>query len=297
MKRNVVVPSSKEEWLKLRSEVITSTEVSALFGCSPYITEFELFYQKKNKSIVTIDENERMKWGSRLQDSIAIGVAEDYNWQIRKMEEFISVPEIRIGSSFDYMVNSDSILEIKNVDYLQYKEKWIDDGINLEAPPHIELQLQHQMLVAQKQKGFIVALVAGNQIVKIEREANSNIQASILMACSRFWKRIENDDQPEINFERDASTVIEMYSNSNGKTISVGDDVKMLALEYKTFSDAEKNAKEKKEQAKAKILSIIQDNEKAIGDGFSISAGVVAATDVSFRREAYRNFRVNIKKG
>ena len=41
-----ITPSSKQDWLKARTEDITSTEVSALFGISPYTTAFELWHRK-----------------------------------------------------------------------------------------------------------------------------------------------------------------------------------------------------------------------------------------------------------
>ena len=70
-----VVPKSKEEWLSLRHENINSTEVSALFGCSPYQTLYELWHIKKGNLKDSFVDNERVKWGTRLQDSIAMGIS------------------------------------------------------------------------------------------------------------------------------------------------------------------------------------------------------------------------------
>ena len=98
--RQSIISNNEQEWLALRLEDITSTEVSALFNLSPYQTEFELWHRKKNKEIVTIEANQRMKWGTRLQDSIARGIAEDNGWNVRRMDEYVRIPELRIGSSF-----------------------------------------------------------------------------------------------------------------------------------------------------------------------------------------------------
>lgn len=297
-RRESILPESKEHWLKMRSEVLTSTEISALFGVNPYMTEFELYLHKSAKQPIHINENERMKWGTRLQDAIANGIAEDKGWSIRPMAEFITLPDLRLGSSFDYEIRSqDSLLEIKNVDSLIYRDKWIDDGITLEAPPHIELQLQHQMLVAGKKKGWICAFVGGNSITMIERDLREDISNAIIKKSKEFWKNIDNNYMPEPNFDTDSRAVIEMNSFADQGTVMLADDrVKMLAIEYKTFSDAEKMAQKNKEKAKAQILSIIGSSEKVKGEGFSISAGMIAGADVSFKRETYRGFKINFTK-
>jgi len=114
-----ILPESKKHWLELRSKVITSTEASALFNLNPYMTQFELWHRKKNLDIVEIDENERMKWGNYLQDAIASGIAQENNWQIRPMKEFLIDTDLQAGSSFDFEITSEpAILEIKNVDSL-----------------------------------------------------------------------------------------------------------------------------------------------------------------------------------
>ena len=46
-----------ESWLQERMKDITSTEVSALYGLSPYLTEYELFHTKKDGVVVRIEEN------------------------------------------------------------------------------------------------------------------------------------------------------------------------------------------------------------------------------------------------
>ena len=137
---------SREQWLQERTKDVTSTEVSALYGLSPYKTEFELFHEKRDGLVVNIQSNERMRWGNRLEAAIAHGAAEEMGWQIAKLNVYMRDIDARIGSSFDFEIKSSSqgpgILEIKNVDWLQYQRNWIDDGAgNIEAPEHIELQI------------------------------------------------------------------------------------------------------------------------------------------------------------
>jgi len=93
---------NEKQWLAERAKDVTSTEVSALFGLSPYLTEFELFHQKRDGVTVKFEPNERMKWGNRLESAIAHGAAEDMGWNIAKFNVYMRVQEARIGSSFDF---------------------------------------------------------------------------------------------------------------------------------------------------------------------------------------------------
>ena len=51
-----------------------------------------------------------------------------------------------------------------------------------------------------------------------------------------------------------------------------------------------------KDAIKAEILTIIGDAEKATGDGFTISAGVVSEADIAYHRNAYRTFKATWRK-
>jgi len=69
-KRERTVPVDRNHWLELRRADVTSTEVGALFGISPYMTRFELWHQKRSSGVVDVEPSERMQWGTRLQDAI-----------------------------------------------------------------------------------------------------------------------------------------------------------------------------------------------------------------------------------
>lgn len=294
----IFYPENKDEWLKLRSEDLTSTEVPALFGLSPYSTEFELWHRKKNDFIGEFEVNERMKWGNRLEPVVAEGIAEDQGWSIRPMKEYIRIESDKIGSSFDYAIGDDGILEIKNVDGLAFKKGWIIEGGEvIEAPPHIEIQVQHQLLVSGRKYAYIGAFVGGNSVAIIKREPSDKIQRNILYKAAKFWESIRENKQPIINFERDADFIKELYSHAEpGKIIDGTDRLKELASEYKKASDEASQANKKRDAIKAEILTIIDAAEKVIGDGYTISAGIVGESKVEFTRKAYRNFRVFNKK-
>ena len=299
---------NKDEWLKLRLQDITSTEVSALFGLSPYATEFEVWHRKKNKEIVLFEDNERMRWGTRLEATIAEGIAFDNKWLIYPFKDYARHDDIRAGASFDYLVAVpnekgddviEGILEIKNVDGLQFRNKWIiEDGKVIEAPPHIELQCQHQLMITGKPFLYIGALVGGNSVTLIKRTPDEKIIQAMREKIIRFWASIDKNHPPEPDFIKDAEFIAEIYSFAEpGSTMEGNADLDGLAMQYKEASRIAKDATDLKKSIKAELLTKIGDSEKVYSDRYTISAGVVGETEIeTYTRKAYRSFKVHFKK-
>lgn len=301
----IIHPKDEQEWLDLRTKDITSTEIGSLFGISPYMTAFELWHRKKNDVRIQIDGNERMFWGTLLQDSIADGIVKQgNNWVIQRMKEYIRDEKLKIGASFDFSIALPGdvpitserlgLLEIKNVDGLVFRNEWTET----EAPLHIEIQVQHQLLVSQREFAYIGALVGGNRLVLIKREPDFKVHQAIIDKVTYFWHSIENNIEPKPNMEVDAEFVSKMYGYSEpGKVINLNDPgVKLQAQRYKEAGDKIKELDTVRDVIKAEMLMQIGDAEKALGDDFTISAGMVGPSTYTVERKGYRNFRINFKK-
>lgn len=286
-----IVPENKEHWLKLRHNNINSTEVSSLYGCNPYQTEFELYHIKRSEDLHIIEENDAMKWGSRLQDAIAYGVAFDNGWKsIRPMKEYIYFNDVRLGSSFDFEVNGNEILEIKNVSERVYAKSWTDE----EAPPHIELQVQTQMLVSGHRKTYICALVGGNSVKIIERNYMPAVGESIFKKVKAFWARTT---EPQIDFERDAE-FIKMLHQETTKDKTIADDGRFLELatRYNKLQSDKSLAENQMKAIQAEIFMLAGDAEKVKHEKFSLSLGQVKESFVeAHTRPARRNFRLTMR--
>lgn len=315
MNRLTFRPESEADWLALRIQDLTSTDIPALFGLSPYSTAFELWHRKKSGEAVAFAENDRMKWGKRLEHTVAMGIADDMGWSIRPMKEYVRMPELRLGSSFDFRIMTDGsgvpgnetdwpddhLLEIKCVDWLAFRDGWaIDEGF-IEAPAHIEIQVQHQMLVSGLKRAYIGVMVGGNDIRVLERQADESVQRGILAAAKAFWAAIDANQPPSPVMPDDAATVIAMNQFAEPGKFFDGRgnaDLATLLREYHQFGQVAKQADEDKQVRKAQILQMIGDAEKGVTDVGKFSAGLVGPTQthVEYERAGYRNFRFSPTK-
>lgn len=280
----VIAYTTEEAWLAARAKDLTSTESAALFGMSPYMTRFELWHRKKSGVTPEFTRNERMSWGNHLEAAIANGIAEERGWDIRPLKEYMRVPGERMGSSFDFVIlnhpDGPAHLEIKNVDYLAYRDGWLehDDG-TLEAPAHIEMQIQHQLGVSGFAKSYIGALVGGNRGVVIERDRDEQVIAAIRAKVAEFWHDVDAGIEPPAVFPKDAEAMIAMYGYAEpGKVLDASSnaDIAVLCAEYHDASRREKVAGEDRKVALAKLLAHIGDAERVLTSGFKISAPMLA---------------------
>lgn len=323
MLRETLHPENEAAWLALRTQDLTSTDVAALFGLSPYKTHFELWHEKKIGEVVRLDENERMKWGRRLEATVAEGIAADAGWAVRPMKEYMRLPELRIGASFDFRVmtpsgkcvpgvadlddwvnladsDRDAHLEIKCVDWLVARNNWTLSGDFIEAPAHIELQVQHQMLVSGLRRAYIGVMVGGNDVRVIEREADDGVRRGIMSAARAFWASIEANIPPPPVMPDDADAVIALHQYAEpGRLYDArnDDNVKRIVREYAELGDAKRKAEEAQKVRKAELLAAIGDADRVMVDGYSVSCGLVGPAEIpAYTRDGYRLVRVTPKK-
>lgn len=325
MNREILTFETEEQWLAMRDQDLTSTEAAALFGCSPYATVYELFHRKTGQLVVEFESNDRTRWGNRLEAAIAYGIAEDLGLVVEPFKVYARIADLRMGSSFDFKIvglaenytgedetyrdlfrdNGPGIMEVKNVDGLQFKRAWIADGQIMEAPPHIELQVQHQQEVADLEWTVIAPLVGGNTPVPFVRMRDRQIGAAIREKVAEFWRMVDSGKAPAPDYAVDADTIGRLLLNANGETVDMSDNNRLAELValHEQASATYKDAETSKKAIKAEILDIIGPNAKVMLNGCYISASttkdspgtLIEAHMIGQRiggRKGYRNMRV-----
>ena len=255
-----------------------------------------------------------MAWGRRLEDSIAHGCAESQGWDVEPFDVYLSNSNTRMGSSFDYKIvgeGSLGIMEVKNVDSMVYRTKWIDDGNgHIEAPPHIEMQLQHQLHVANVSWGCIAALVGGNTQKLIVRARNKEVGEMLEAKVKEFWERVKSGTAPNIDYLRDSEYMMKnLYNDADaGLIMNADEDVDILIDDYNSINRECVSLEQQKKAIKAQILEKSQGASKIISKYGTINCGMSKASQGKYitqdmvgtyinSRKAFRQFRFNQPKG
>ena len=316
MIRETITHTSEAAWLEARKQDVTSTEAAALFGAGVYVkTPFELYHLKAGTfPAPEFEGNDRTRWGSRLEDAIARGIAEDLGLIVEPFKVYMRIPEIRMGSSFDFKIigladdyaeenearamfrqYGPGIMECKNVDGLQFRRAWIDDGETIEAPVHIEFQTQHQLEVADLGRAIIAPLVGGNTPKPVLRVRDHDVGAAIRTKVAELWNRINAGAEPAPDFTKDGATIAQVYRDNDGSSVDLSHDERLAALcrTYKKAGADEKAAKEIKDAAKAEILTIIKAAKAITYAGGRISAGTNKESYRAYYRDAYEKISIS----
>jgi predicted phage-related endonuclease len=319
--RTTIEYRDEAEWLALRAADITSTEAAGLFDAGVYDnarTFYELFNVKAGViEPVAFAGNDRTKWGNRLESAIAAGVAEDLGLIVEPFKVYMRIEELRLGSSFDFKIvgirdgyrgdetardmfrqHGVGIMEVKNVDGLQFKRAWQDEGDVIEAPAHIEMQVQHQLEVADLGWSLIAPLVGGHTPRPIIRVRDLEVGHAIRERARRLWTLVEIGQAPQPDFVKDADVISRVYLENDGSTLDLSDDTDLaeLCALYKQAAAEEKAAGERKKEHRAAILYRVKAAKSVKLAGFSISAGTNKESYRLVRRDTSERITITVSQ-
>ncbi len=226
-----VILQDRSHWHALRAQHIGGSEIAALFylwklandqlvylhmfeeppsdaimlGCaSRHTTGYRLWHEKAG--LLTppdLDGYERIRLGQHLEAGIAGAAREKWKgWPLQKVHRYIRHPSLPgMGASRDYeeRVAGYPPVEIKNVDYLVFRDLWSVKGDEIDAPPiDITLQVQHQIACegSRATHGWIVACVGGSSLKRGRIERHAPTIARIEQAVAAFWAAVAAGSPP-----------------------------------------------------------------------------------------------------
>ncbi len=183
-----------KELLKQRRTGIGGSDVAAIFGLSAYMTDFELYRDKRGQTPLEDEkEDENREWGNRLEPLLRQHYSDQTGLVIRD-------PGMVRSERYPWMLaNMDGVTDCPRVVEVKKSRTGRDygaDGTD-EVPVSCMLQVQHYMIVTGFDVADVVALLWGSSFRVYHVEADSEIQERIIEETQDFWQRIQDGDPPE----------------------------------------------------------------------------------------------------
>lgn len=268
----------EQEWLDKRLGYVTSTEVAALYGLSPYVTHYELWHQKRGLLPIIREENNFMIFGKLMEDVVCqMVLLEHPEFQISPMRVFAYDDEDKIGSSFDRVVTVPNkgagLLEIKTTSYKYWKEKFIEKDGHIEATPQYEVQYQTELEVLNKYDWILsVVFIADTRTLKyIWRDRDREMGIVLRKAVKDFWQSTE---PPEPDYSRDKTAISKLMPKAEkGKSMDATQNERIiyLASAVRNEKDLEKQSGENADKFGAELLTLVKDYQYVWTDTHKIS--------------------------
>ena len=310
---NAIVPQSAIVDATFRANHVGAGEVSALFGCSPWLTEFELWHRKVG-NIATPEfnavadngtpENERVYWGVRLEAAIIEAAKERYGYVDRPPADPPLTNGKGLGGHPDRRVicpeRGPGIIETKMADWL-VRKGWGDE-------PPMNYLLQGNTYAGLDGVAWFdtLVLVGGNKMERFCNDFRPKLYAEAERRVEAFWRSIADNSPPKPDYTRDGGAIAELFADAGDTLIDLrGDNLAMVAAAEWVNAKAEvKAAQTRVDAAQAELFEKLGDNGVGLLDGFTIKATPVAASpdreakpgEIIKGRRGYRRFNVKEKE-
>ncbi len=270
---------------------ISATQVPALFDQSPYTTRWMLYHWMKSGLPLDVAETERMSWGNRLEDVIIYAACDELRLGYGKVgQEVKYMPNGPLCCTVDhYVVHPDYgevIIQAKNVDGLIWRQQWDDEH----APPHIELQVQTEMIVMGADMAYIAALVGGNELKLYKRTINEETRSAILSEANQFLDDVKSGREPDaFGSPREVPGIDFLYPEVKPKKVLQSEDQNLFecAQDYLHFKDQESNARKLKNAALTKLKASAKDAEIFNIPGYEITVDKKTIEGGTYERKDY----------
>jgi putative phage-type endonuclease len=174
-----------DEWLAERRLGVTSTDIPALLGISPYRSEGDVARDKQGvEEEYDADTLRRFRLGHALEDIVAAEEKIEHGIRLIHAGFYIHPDDPILRTSLDFIrIGERTIVEVKT----SASRDW-ENGL----PEYVEAQVRWQMGVARFPKAHVAALRYGQTLVCHDVEHDADVFAGLVTIAHDFWRRLQD---------------------------------------------------------------------------------------------------------
>ena len=180
--KQIFLPKTRAEWLKLRQIGIGGSDVAALLGLSKWRTPLDVYNSKVEEPEET--DNASMEWGRRLEPVIREKYAEAVGMEVSIPGVMYQHPEHDFMiADVDGIREDGRIVEIKTA---RTQQGWGEEGTD-EIPDYYKTQVQHYMTVLGASSCDVAVLIGASDFRIYTVESDPELEALLIEAEADFW--------------------------------------------------------------------------------------------------------------
>lgn len=291
---------SREQWLRLRKQDITASDIGAIVGVHPYSSPLQVWADKMD--LTTVEENNAMRRGRWLEDGVLSALREEYpTWKISKPGAYLRSPSLRIGATPDAFAitpEGHRIIQCKVVAKTIFERDWVDG-----PPLYYQLQTLTEAKLSDMPLASLAALVVSEFGADLEL-FDVPINEAAFDRCARsvreFWEMIAVGKKPAADYTKDGEAISKIYRANRGEAdpVDLSHDNRMLELvaKYQRDGSAIKGLEEERKATKAEMVEKLGGARKAIVGTWKVSNTPVDVKAHEVRASSYDRLTVTAPK-
>lgn len=197
--------TDREQWLEMRRQDVTASDIGAVVNCHPYKTALGLWGEKAG-DIPDAGDSPAMRRGRWLEPAVLEAVREMKGWMVEPAGIYARDTENRIGCTPDALVRKGEelphgILQAKTVSKPIFDADW-QDG----PPLHYQLQTLTEAMLMGVEWAVLAALVIDTFSVDLftyDIPRHPEAEKRLIDAVRDFWADVEAGREPKADYNRD----------------------------------------------------------------------------------------------
>jgi len=294
---------TRERWLAARAGGIGASDVSALFGLSPWASAFSLWCEKTGLAEPVERDEDWLTWGLLQEEPMAkfyelktgrkvwTGGSPYCVARHPNLPMFSCTPDKIVFSAPDIGFESPGGLQIKSAAWFMAHD-W-DQG----PPPHVQIQVQSEMACTGADWWSVPVNLGGrfrNFDVMRDQSMINEIEAQVVW----FWDLVQSRTPPDID-GHDATTAIlkRLHPQDNGESVDLPPEAVAFADEVFSarvaIAEAEKSAKNLKAGPENYLRALIGGATFGrLPDGRLLSLRTTSRTGYQVEASTYRALKL-----
>ncbi len=277
---------TREQWLEERMKGIGGSDISAIAGVNPWSSAIDVYLDKTGKK-PPIAENEKMKWGSILEQPVADEFANREEVKVQRVKAILQHPEnpvclanldrliVKNGHPLDGAAACHSFLNEKGNGILEVKTTgWAQAWVGGAIPDMYFLQLQWYLFITGLKWGQFAVLVSGQDFLTTAViEADPKVGENLCEIANRFWRdNVVGDHVPPVDQSPAALDAIKiLYPNQDEETVQLDTGLNDLIAKRIDLNNAMTKAKGQKSFIDAQIMGKMMNAKWGLTDKYKVT--------------------------
>lgn len=252
----MLTPEQKE----FRKNGVGASDSPIIMGFSSYKTPYVLYLEKCGLISCEQEETELQYWGNKLEPLIINEFEKRNNIEVlSNLETVIHPNKSYFLANLDGFIPAwNAVLEVKTSNSFM-RHEWGEDGSDI-IPMQYLIQIAHQCVVKDAEKGYLAVLIGGNEYREYEYKRDPELETLIIEAVDEFWlnrvlPRIEPDS---ISIEDSRLKYKQSLINSSKPTTP--QTISILNSLHKT-KETKKTLEKQEEHFKMQIMEYMKEAE------------------------------------